>query len=150
MHIDGAGRVPNFFMIVATFICLFGYADDFKRYKKPLLIWGIWCVYTIINILFQGLSEQLFDNYLDMLLKILVRWSYLLVLLTMFSRRAVNTIFSLLLALLSSCILYSLYGEWTLTGGGYNRFYSDVINANEMAYVGVILIFIILYYIIVY
>lgn len=138
LHVDGAGRFSYVAVIMAFLVCQFIYTKDLLKYKKPLLIWGLWSIYTIVNILFQGVSAVFFDNVLDMLLKIGSKWMFLAVLLTMFSRLPKKTVLTILASLLCSCVLYTFYGEWTVTGRGYERFYSEVINANEIAYIALI------------
>src|SRR5690606_3925548 len=60
IQVDGAGRIPFFF---AVLVFIINYINDpgFKNriLSKPMMFWGIWVVYSAINLLMQGYHGEI-------------------------------------------------------------------------------------------
>ena len=147
LKVDGAARLPNTLIYISLVLVLCFYSKNLKNFLLPLTVWGIWTTYTIINSAFQGdmVTEKWTVPFFAFLL--CGKLAYFTVLLAMLQYKRFITLNVVAWSLLTSCLLYMSFSHTVLHGAAeFERLFSDVVNANEIAFSGVALTTICIYF----
>lgn len=145
LKIDGAARIPNTMIYISLALVLYFYSANLKKFLLPLSLWGIWTTYTVINSAFQG--DMVTGKWTVPFFAFLLygKLAYFTVLLAMLQYKRLFVLKLAAWSLLASCLLYLRFGQTELHGADFERLFSDVVNANEIAFSGVVLAAICIY-----
>ena len=139
LKFDAAARIPNTMIYISLLLVLWCYNKNLKKYLLPITFLGIWVTYTVINAAFQ--CDMVTGKWSAPFFAFLLygKWAYFTVLLAMLNYRRFLVLNLLAWSLLASCLLYLRFGQINLHGADFERLFSDVVNANEIAFSGVAL-----------